>query len=515
MYRLENLDVFIYLRKSRKDIEEEQKAIQEGRPFDTLERHRNRLLDIAKRENHNILNIYEEVVSGEFISERPMIQKLLRELETGIADAVLVVDIDRLGRGDMLDSGILDRAFRYSGTKIITPSEIYDPESEEWELVFGVKSLMARQELKGITRRLQNGRIDSAKEGKSITKKPPYGYKRDENLKLYPDPDTSWVVKKIFEMIANGKGRQAAAQELDRLGVKPPESDLWSPYTVSAIVKNEVYLGHIVWGKTKYTKRNGKYVKKRMPKEKWQICENAHEPIVSEEIFHAANQALKDRHRAPVKSSHTLSNPLAGIVRCEICGRSLIYTPMKDRSDRLRCPNHACKGKQKGVIFELVEEKVMDGLHEIVDSFEIKEKMMEHKVQHENVISLKQKALDKKRKELDQLNKQKNNLHDLLEQGIYDIETFMDRQNIITARLKKIKKEMDLLKSEIIEEEERHKKRDHIIPRIRKVLEIYHHIESAERKNSLLKSVIERVDFIRKPEWKKKDQFEIRIYPKI
>jgi site-specific DNA recombinase len=147
---------------------------------------------------------------------------MIRDFENGETDAVLVMDLDRLGRGDMYDQGYLDRAFRYSGTKILTPTEVYDPESETWELVFGIKSLVAREELKSITRRMQRGRVASAGEGKSITKIPPYGYKRDENLRLEPDEETAWVVRKMFQMMSEGHGRIAIAQELDRLDIKPP-----------------------------------------------------------------------------------------------------------------------------------------------------------------------------------------------------------------------------------------------------------------------------------------------------
>lgn len=197
-----NLDCFIYLRKSRKDIEEEKK---EG-GGDTLDRHRKQLVELAQRENHRIIEIYEEVVSGEYISDRPEIQKMLREVEQGTVDAILVMDLDRLGRGDMFDMGSIYRVIQYTETLIITPNEVIDPTQEGSELVFGVKSIISREELKGITKRLQRGRRVSAKEGKSVSKKPPYGYLRDENLKLYPDPNTSWVVKRIFARIAEGAG---------------------------------------------------------------------------------------------------------------------------------------------------------------------------------------------------------------------------------------------------------------------------------------------------------------------
>jgi site-specific DNA recombinase len=517
MYRLTNLDIILYLRKSRKDIEEEKKAAESGQSYDTLQRHRDTLMAVVRKEGHNIIGIYEEVVSGESISERPEIQKMLREVETGIADAVLVMDLDRLGRGDMLDQGILDRAFRYSGTKIITPTEIYDPESETWELVFGIKSLVAREELKAITKRMQHGRRASAKEGKSISKKPPYGYLRDENLKLYPDPETAWVVVKIFEMTRNGYGRQAIAEELDKLGINPPDEkrEFWSPTSIAAIIKNEVYMGHIIWGKFRYVKQNGKYIRKKMPKERWYVKENAHEPIVSKELWEAANNAYSSRYRPHTVENKSLANPLAGLLKCEVCGYTMWYQPRKDRPNPLiRCANPKCKGIQKGALLPLVEERILQSLAEFVDQFEVQEKMMEKK-ETMSVIPLKQKAIEKKEKELQELNKQKNNLHDFLERGVYTIEVFLERQQNIVERIKQTQKEIDQLKQEIQREQHKEKNINEYIPNVKKVLEAYQHTDDAEKKNRLLKSVLEKATYLRKPDWTKKDQFQIQLFPKI
>ncbi|WP_231687054.1 recombinase family protein [Bacillus sp. JCM 19034] len=205
------LDIFIYLRKSRKDIESERK---EG--GDTLERHRKLLLEVVKKENHNLVREpYEEVVSGEYIIERPQIQQMLKEVENGAVDAVLVVDLDRLGRGDMYDMGSIYRAFSYSETLVLTPTDVIDPTQENSELMFGVKSIVSREELKSINKRLQNGRRASAKEGKFIGKQAPYGYQIDQNLKLVPDPEAAPIVKIIFEKISEGLGRHKVARYLE------------------------------------------------------------------------------------------------------------------------------------------------------------------------------------------------------------------------------------------------------------------------------------------------------------
>lgn len=509
------MDVFIYLRKSRKDIEEENKAAQTGEKYDTLQRHRNTLLSVARKHNYNILDIYNEVVSGESITARNEMQRMLRDMENTFVDGVLVIDIDRLGRGDLLDQGILDRAFRYTSTKIITPSQIYDPDSEDWELVFGVKSIVARQELKAITRRLQAGRKDSAKEGKAIAKKPPYGYLRDDNLKLYPDPDTAWVVKKIFQMMKDGQGRQYIAQELDKLGIVPPnpKREFWSPSTITAIVKNEVYKGDIIWGKTSYTKRGDNYLRKKTSSDKWIVSENAHEPLVSKELFNAANKAHTGRHRPSTEIGKTLSNPLAGILKCKICGYTMLNIPRKDRpNNMMRCATPTCKGVQKGAISALVEQRVIEGLEELVEQFET---FVDPTPVSEENTELKERAIEKKRKELHDLTTQKNNLHDLLERGVYDIDTFMERQQNINERSKEIEEGIQNLQREIDYEKQKNQNLNEFVPSVKKVLEAYHHTDSAEKKNRLLKSILEKATYLRKQDWKKRDQFVIQLYPKI
>lgn len=517
MKRLNGLDVDFYLRKSRKDIEEEKKARNNNETYDTLARHRKQLLALAKRENHNIIKIHEEVVSGESIYERPQIQELIRRIESGVIEGVVVVDIDRLGRGDMLDQGILDRAFRYSGAKLITLTETYDPDDESWELVFGIKSLVSRQELKAITRRLQGGRISSVTEGKSISKIPPYGYIRDDKLMLHPDPDTAWIVKKMFEMMRDGHGRNAIAQELDRLEIPPPDNRRknWSPSTITAIIKNQVYLGHIIWGKFSYKKRGGEYTKRRTSPEEWTIKENAHDPIVSQELFDAANSAHSGRWRPSTVETKALSNPLAGLLKCEICGYTMWLQPRKDRpNDLIRCPSPTCKGVQKGALINLVEERLLEVLELYIMEFEVKEGIRKPAADPSNIL-LKEKVIQKKQKELVELSQQKSNLHDLLERNVYTIDTFLERQQSLTNRSDKLETEIRFMNEEIQLEVLKEKNTSEYIPAVKKVLEAYRYTSDIEQKNRLLKSILEKITFLRKQDWTKKDQFQIQIFPKI
>lgn len=149
----------MYLRKSRMDLDAEARG--EG---ETLARHQAMLMELAKRQGLNIVKIYKEVVSGDSISARPQMQMLLSDLAQNKYAGVLVVEVERLARGDTIDQGIVAQAFKQSNTKIITPVKTYDPNNEYDEEYFEFSLFMSRREYKTIKRRLEAGRLAAIKE---------------------------------------------------------------------------------------------------------------------------------------------------------------------------------------------------------------------------------------------------------------------------------------------------------------------------------------------------------------
>ncbi|WP_047155086.1 recombinase family protein [Aneurinibacillus tyrosinisolvens] len=512
MYRPAGKDVFIYLRKSRKDMEEERKNPE----YDTLGKHRKELLDLVKREQHNLIATFEEVVSGEFLSERAVAQEMLRQVDEGAVEGVIVMDLDRLGRGDMIDAGTIFRTFKSSDTIIITPNEVIDCNEEGAELLFGVKSIIAREELKQINKRLQGGRKRSARDGKSITRKPPYGYLRDENLKLYPHPEQASVVRQIFEWAARGNGRQAVVKKLEGICIHPPEGKLWEQSTISYIIKNEVYLGHIIWGKHRYTKRNGKRIIKKVPQELWVRHENAHEAVVTPELFERANLGLSGRYRTPTKEGSQLANPLASIMKCSVCGRSLRYTHSKQRKPQLRCINPHCQEIQKGVLFHLVEERLLSHLSMLVEKIDLSRKELAASMQNEmTTVEIRQKQIDTLTKEIAVLTGMKETAFEMLEKHVYTEEIFLQRYQSISQKINEAETIREQLEKEREAEEQSLQHQTRAAPHIRKVIDAYYHIKSTEEKNHLLKSILEKVHFTRKKEWTKQDQFELEIIPRL
>ena len=140
----------MYLRKSRMDLDAEARG--EG---ETLARHQAMLMELAKRQGLNIVKIYKEIVSGDSISARPQMQMLLSDLAQNKYAGVLVVEVERLARGDTIDQGIVAQAFKQSNTKIITPVKTYDPNNEYDEEYFEFSLFMSRREYKTINRRIE------------------------------------------------------------------------------------------------------------------------------------------------------------------------------------------------------------------------------------------------------------------------------------------------------------------------------------------------------------------------
>ncbi|MGM9935738.1 MAG: recombinase family protein, partial [Candidatus Ornithomonoglobus sp.] len=133
-------------------------------------------------------------------------------------------------------------------------------------------------------------------------------------------------------------------------------------------------------------------------------------------------------------------------------------------------------------------------------------------------VDIKRRALQKAEKELDTLNKQVDRAHDLLEQGVYDTDTFLSRSKSLTERINQAHSNIESLRSELETEIIREESSVNIIPSVEHLLEVYDELPSAKAKNDLLKEVLEKVVYNKTERAQRGgplDNFELTIYPKI
>lgn len=486
----------MYLRKSRADLEAESHG--EG---ETLARHKKMLLELAERLGITVNDIYEEVVSGDSIEGRPRIQRLLRAIEQRTYTGVLCMDIDRLARGDTIDQGIIARAFRISGTKIITPKKIYDPNSEYDEEYFEFELFMARREFKIIGRRIQRGRIESAKEGRFIGSAAPYGYnkikiKGDKGYTLEPNKSEAKVVQLIFDMYLKGDGKMVIAKKLDALGISPRSGKPWSSATVINILKNPVYIGKVRWGYRKYTKEltDGTVIKHREKNDDCVLVDGLHPPIISEDDFDRAQKTLKHHTRPPVKADVSLKNPLSGLIYCGKCGAAMtrLGENSRNRCATLKCSNRYCDTVASKLY--LVDNAVIDFLTNWIEEYKVNVER-NSPLLPESTLDVYKNNLAALTTELDTVNAQINKTYDLLEQGIYTPEIFAERREKLIAR----KAELDAKISDISGELEKYREsrsiRENFIPHFENVLAVYRTTPDIAEKNRLLKTIVRRISY--------------------
>jgi site-specific DNA recombinase len=503
----------IYLRKSREDREAEARGEKE-----TLEKHRRALFKLAKEKNVNITAVYPEVESGESIIHRPEMVKLLRDISDGRWRSVFCMDIDRLGRGDLEDQGIIQKTFKQTKTLIVTPRKVYDLNDEFDEEYTEFEQFMARKEFKIINRRLQRGRRDAVAEGYYLGARPPYGYLIEKTPKgniLVPHPEQAQVVKTIFDLYVGGMGSRKVAAELNRLGYPTYSGKPWEASTVLFILKNEVYNGRIQWRKKEEKKsiEPGKKENVRTrPRSEWIDADGKHQPIVDAETFGKAQEILKGRYHVPYQIVNGIANPLAGLIRCELCGGAIVLRPYTKQRAHLICYNTECPNKSAR--FEYVERDLIEKLEEWLQGYQMEWGKHKQPEAYNTIVAVKEKSLKNLQKELQELQQQKGRLHDFLERRIYDEATYLERSQNLSQRITDTQEAIAETEKALELEQKRRKAQRDIIPKVKRILALYKKTTDPAAKNKLLKSVLDYAVY-RKEKWQDKDDFTLVLYPKL
>lgn len=524
----------IYLRKSRADADAEARG--EG---ETLARHEHALSALATKRKYHISKVYREIVSGDTIAARPQMQQLLQDVESGIYAGVLVMEVERLARGDTIDQGIVAQAFKYSDTKIITPAKTYDPNNEYDEEYFEFSLFMSRREYKTIKRRMQAGRFAAAREGKYVGSIPPYGYDRkkldhDSGFTLVPNPEEAKIVKMIFEWYVHGAimedgtkrrlGSTVIASRLHEMGCPTRNGERWSLNTVRSILINPVYTGMIRWGYRSQKKimKNGTVTKSRpsTTPDNYVLVKGLHEPLISQEDYDAARKlAQKNRTIPKVNVDKTLQNPFAGILVCKKCGRFMVRQPTsvykgKTRQETILCKTPGCDNVSSG--FRLVEQRILDSLREWLHQYEVQ--WQEHHPTCEPDNSEQVAVIDTLIKEQAKAKQQLERAYDLLEQGIYDTNTFVERSATLKAKIADTQKRIEKLEHSMQEQSSRDQEIQELMPKVRHLLAVYDTLPDAAAKNQMLHQVIAKVEYYKEKgaRWHGSiDGFDVVIYPRL
>ena len=278
---------------------------------------------------------FEGQETGSSLQQRRTIHELIAYLRERKPDAVWVIEQSRLTRGDELDVAILLRELRETGTKVVVErGSVLDPCDLEGAFMFRLKALFDRREWEVITARNRRGKDEKAKQGLLSNGRPAYGYTvagegKQRGLRV-PVPEEAAVVRSIFEWVADGHSIRRVIEMLRDRGIPGPSQSgrrsgrapqrfhggiqLWARMTLRRMLTNPVYRG-VSYRHCWVAKGKRHVFDPTNPDAIW--VENAHEAIISPELWEAVQRQMARRRKA----THTTVHMLTGILVCPHCGQ--------------------------------------------------------------------------------------------------------------------------------------------------------------------------------------------------
>lgn len=485
-----------YLRKSR-----EEKDL----PTDIVLQSHNAILDeVCKRMNIyvNEEDTFKELVSAESIESRPQMKRLLRLVEQGYYAGILVYEVQRLCRGNGIDQALVNETFKASGTKIITPNKVYDTannESDEEYLEFGL--FMSRREYKTINRRLKDGKMSAFKMGKFINSVPPTGYtkvkiKGDKGYTLKINEDESYIIKEMFNLFVNENMKLGEiARKFENENVPNRSGTTWSVAMLRTYLNNITYAGYLTYYKRKQVKslKNGEFNFSKPINHDYMIQKGLHEPIIDIETFNKAQEKLKSNINVKIPKNREFKNPLAGILKCKLCGKTLIRRVVnKGNKTRieLRCETINCPSKSTALdeVENLLIEKMKSDLRNYnyyLDNYE-KEFVKEQK----NYT----KDIDRINKQLKDIDKQLFNALVNFNSNVITSEDYQNLKIYLNDKKQGLEQALNELKQHVENDKTIvYRKR---VPILEKCIDKYFELTPKDR-NKLLKSMIKQIDYFK------------------
>lgn len=338
--------IIIYLRKSREDMIDGRYASDE----ETLSRHEEQLQQWAKNTlGYEIPpeNIYKEVGSGEKIKTRPVFQEVLKQIENEDVDGVLVVNCSRLSRGDLIDCGTIIKTFEVTNTLVLTPPKVYNLNDKYDKRFFKDELLRGNDYLEQAKELLANGRHWSTSQGKFVGSVAPFGYDKvtckemnvadGKGFTLRPNANAEYV-KLIFDMFCDGAGFHKIASHLKEINAPLLKNKEWDHCKVRNVLSSVTYCGYLTWGhRTKQERMiGGEIIEYRAKNDNCPIYKGLHTAIISESQYKQAQERAKIYGENPTRKDKDTKNPLAGVLKCGICGRAMLRNPHSNQATRKR-----------------------------------------------------------------------------------------------------------------------------------------------------------------------------------
>lgn len=317
---------------------------------------------------------------------RPGVQNLLKEVKENKVACIVVKDLSRFGRNYIEVGDYIEQIFPFLGVRFIAISDNYDSFKNSGGIEIGFKNLIHDMYSRDLSKKIKSVKRMHQKKGTYIGGDVPYGYvysgnkKAEQGIGIYqPDPDAAAVVRKIFLLAVDGNTPVNIAKCLNEEGIPTPgvyknqtrnygyqiknaKSNLWVSGKVRDILQNEVYIGTYICHKISTTRPRES---SRNDETEYLRFENAHEAIVSKDVFEIAQKSIQIRGKRGTYKKAASGHALQGKVKCGCCGYSMNRSGKGENVSYLCRMGDSC-GSHLRIRVQDLEDTVLEILEKLV-----------------------------------------------------------------------------------------------------------------------------------------------------
>lgn len=308
---------------------------------------------------------------------RPEFNRMMEAVQAEIVDCIIVKDLSRLGRNYIETSQFIEKICPFYNLRFIAVNDSYDTATvtSEGQLSASLQNIVNDYYAKDISRKVTSALQAKMERGDYIGNYAPHGYRKDPENKnhLLIDPETSPVIRQIFEMRAEGISYMGICKKLNDAGIPSPgqhklnqgietnnnkkkRTVLWNKHKITEILKDIVYIGHLAQKKGSQCLYGG--IPYHITSEdEWIVVKNTHEPLISEELFERVqqiNSAALERQKANTGKYDHLpkeKNIYGKKFTCADCGSIMkLHRSISTKKDKVyftfKCPTYAEHGSR-------------------------------------------------------------------------------------------------------------------------------------------------------------------------
>ena len=475
--------VGVYCRLS----DEDRDKINKTDDSDSIVNQRSMCIKYATQNGWDVVDIYSDDDFSGAGTYRPDFERLINDCKSGKINLVLCKSQSRFSRDMEVIERYLHNKFIEWGVRFVSIIDNADTSIESNKKSRQINGLINEWYLDDLSQNIRKSLKNRREDGLFMGSFASYGYERDSEdyHKLVVDPVAAEVVKKIFKMYADGYGYHRICEYLNNNNI-PPRSVYkrqkgskfvchscdydkvrWNPDTVAQILRNEVYIGNLVQGKTTYVSYKN-HKEKAVPKKDWCRVENTHEAIIDIDTWNKVQSILGTHTR---NTKHGQINYFTRKVYCSCCGKAFmrnVYSVKTEKTGKrayLQCKGnkkfHICPNN-KAIRMSSLEEILLNAINDLLDNYYDKNNLKElynQRCEQDTDNARTIKVLEKEKEELNKkISNNKTYYRNLFEEKVKgvisedmfqmmskdyfkEIENMMSRIEVIDNQIKELKVE--------------------------------------------------------------------------